>query len=137
MLSMIVSRYAILLTTERTLRPIVIGCLEHLQATALISYLVSCADFLLSQVRNLKLSLRCLSFALLHLLYLRCITGMKKPGSRETNMASCIGLIVSPQTESTTQEVYGQMDRRPSVADVRNDATRHKSVSKKKVTGDS
>ena len=48
---------------------------------------------------------------------------------------SRFGSIVGAQTEPTMQEVYSQMDRRPSVADVKNETVRRKSVSNKVLTG--
>jgi MFS transporter, FHS family, L-fucose permease len=46
-----------------------------------------------------------------------------------------LGSIVGIETEPTATEVYEQMGRRPSVADVQDDAVRRKSVSNRKVTG--
>ena len=50
-------------------------------------------------------------------------------------MAARLGSIVGQPTEPSMQEVYDQMDRRPSVAEVKADASRRKSVSNRKVTG--
>ena len=50
-------------------------------------------------------------------------------------MTARLGSIVGPQFEPTMDEVYDQMDRRPSLADVKHDAARRKSVSNKKLTG--
>ena len=52
-------------------------------------------------------------------------------GGREYRLGSIVGM----ETEPTLEEVYHQMPNRPSVADVKRDAYRRKSVSNKAITG--
>jgi FHS family L-fucose permease-like MFS transporter len=54
-----------------------------------------------------------------------------KVGGRELRLGS----IVGKETESTLQEVYDQMDRRPSLAEVKDNEVRQKSVSNRQITG--